>query len=701
MGKRDRKAMTWKETSADTVMSTRAATATLVSTNNTMDTTSDTDNQESTSTRKHDLIDEDKSEEKDDQETTADDVTEGSESKKQKTTATQGDGLTTPQLSKAERKLKKKEFKKLAKLNEGDNGQPSFMLSRSHTKLSLKDLRDLIVYLLTETKTLPWIMIKNKFNIHKVVLLYVEGLDPDLFHVDLSDSASSHPIAWPALATAGPVTELQELKRFFDYMSVIKAGGDKNRVHSATNTLLNVPMSNTEKQKLEREKAVQAGGTKKATAELFMLTLQQLQEYDYPLPTYLSGEESLEKGWIQTAKPTNPVSEEYRPKKKLVAVDCEMVRTTAGSEVTRVTVINDKGETIYDELVMPENPVVDYLTQYSGMTKEQLEGVTTRLEDVQKKLQTMVDYDTILLGHSLENDMKVLKFAHPFIIDTCIVFHHTRGPPFKASLKWLTQRWLGRRIQQGGANGHDSAEDAKACMDLVQLKVQKGAGFGEYNSEQESIFSRLKRNPKSRSSVVIDRDHWDTVEGLTEHLKPGSDAAVVEAIPKALESHNFVWARLRDAEINHGKTPLSASAVSSACPTPVPGSPSSSSSATTPATTTTIDIDPALMAKRGPISDLVPASDDEIRTGIKSVDKSIAQIVESLPPHTALLVTSGHGDLRPVINLQQRQRHFQKLYNTLNLSAIPEEDHFLEKDHEALSEAVEKAKNGVCFFMVK
>ena len=97
-------------------------------------------------------------------------------------------------------------------------------------------------------------MVKNKFNIQKVVLIYAEGLDPDFFHVNLSDPTSSQPIAWSTLATSGPVTEFQELKRFFDYMNVIKAGGDKNRVHSATNTLLNVPLSNTEKARLEKEK---------------------------------------------------------------------------------------------------------------------------------------------------------------------------------------------------------------------------------------------------------------------------------------------------------------------------------------------------------------------------------------------------------------------------------------------------------------
>ncbi|KAF9559475.1 hypothetical protein EC968_006612 [Mortierella alpina] len=589
----------------------------------------------------------------------------------------EGSDATT--LSKKERKMLKKKNKQFAKKSEGDNGRPSFMLSRDHNKLSIKvrldvgdqmegaktrgmgkpldkyagfahqqDLRDLVVYLLMETPTLPWIMVKNKFNIQKVVLLYVAGLDPQLFNVDLAHPDSRRPIAWAERATKGPAAEFQHLRKFFDVMNVIKAGGDKFRVHSPPNTLLNVPLSNTEKLKRDKELKKKNQDAQNLTAEHYLIRAHDLREADYPLPSYLDPDAEHQPGWTETEQgvPSDPPVA-----KKMIAMDCEMVRTTAGSELARVTLVNEEGKAIYDQLVMPENPVVDYLTQYSGMTAERLEGVTTRLADVQRKLQELVTYDTILIGHSLENDMKVLK--------------------------WLAQKWLSKKIQTGGELGHDSEEDARTCMELVKLKIEKGPGFGEYNQDQESIFSRLVRHTKPRTSAFIDVNSHSG-EHATTVLKPANDAEVVKAIPGALSDHDFVWARLRDMEINHGK--IAAVDVNEV----------EQSSA-----------EPNQPFTRISSADKIQAAEEEIREAIQSVDRSIAAIVESLPLNTALLVTSGQGDHREVSRMQARQKHFQKLYNTLNLSAIPKEEQFLDEDQKALEQAVDRAKNGVCFFMVK
>ncbi|XP_032865896.2 exonuclease GOR-like [Tyto alba] len=154
------------------------------------------------------------------------------------------------------------------------------------------------------------------------------------------------------------------------------------------------------------------------------------------------------------------------------ALNCETCYTTYGMELTRVTVVDAKRQVVYDSFVKPDGKVVDCDKRLSGVTKDVLRETTTSLQSVQAKLLNLFNADTILIGHRLENDLFFLKLIHDKVVDTSVVFPHRLGFPHKIELRSLMADYL-RRIHQDDVSGHNSREDALACMDLILWKVKE------------------------------------------------------------------------------------------------------------------------------------------------------------------------------------------------------------------------------------
>ncbi|XP_026473223.1 RNA exonuclease 1 homolog [Ctenocephalides felis] len=189
---------------------------------------------------------------------------------------------------------------------------------------------------------------------------------------------------------------------------------------------------------------------------------------DHVIEGIIGPGEGLRTGFVQTLK--KPPG--HSANDSIYALDCEMVYTTKGIELARITVVNDDLDVVYDRFVKPENSILDYATTFSGITAEMLKDVTTTIFQVQAVLLNMFSDTTILVGHSLESDLKALKIVHKFVVDTSILFPHKAGLPFKRALKTLATEYLQKIIQESGY-GHDSAEDARISMELVIWKVKE------------------------------------------------------------------------------------------------------------------------------------------------------------------------------------------------------------------------------------
>ncbi|KAL1592814.1 RNA exonuclease 3 [Paraconiothyrium brasiliense] len=172
-----------------------------------------------------------------------------------------------------------------------------------------------------------------------------------------------------------------------------------------------------------------------------------------------------------------------------VCFDCEMGYTTQGFELLRLTVISwPSHRPLIDVLVRPLGFILDLNTQWSGVTMDQFINAKpydpanpkpkrTDLRIVESPYAARelflahVSPTTPVLGHALENDLNVIRLIHPTIVDTAILYPTRSGLPYRHSLKTLAKQWLDINIQQGGASGHDSYEDARTTGELVRSKV--------------------------------------------------------------------------------------------------------------------------------------------------------------------------------------------------------------------------------------
>jgi RNA exonuclease 1 len=166
------------------------------------------------------------------------------------------------------------------------------------------------------------------------------------------------------------------------------------------------------------------------------------------------------------------------------ALDCEMCFTGRGLELTKVTVIGSDGRLVYETFVRPKADIVDFNTRFSGITAKDLhhshsntshnsnKGAIKTLKQVQNDLLEFIHADTILIGHSIDNDLRVLKIIHKTVVDTSISFPHYFGLPYRRSLKSLTKSCLKRDIQCGDA-GHSSFEDSRASLELILWRIRK------------------------------------------------------------------------------------------------------------------------------------------------------------------------------------------------------------------------------------
>lgn len=529
---------------------------------------------------------------------------------------------------------------------------------------------------------------------------------------------------------AGPrlPESLKPLEEIFEHVWPVKTPGDEKyaKMHSPLSAMLQTPIVKTKDEKKSHGPQAPAASknwqNKRVAVTELLATTDQLAEEGYTLhPAHFSGTSAADDasarrarnntavndGWLDTPGIPNldagKASEDDIQQgsttvgRKVLAIDCEMCITSPKGvtpqifSLTRVSVVDWDGQVVLDELVKPAQPISDYLTAYSGITPAMLESVTTTLGDVQQRLLSIITPQTILIGHSLVSDMNALQLTHPFIIDTTLLFPHPRGPPLKSSLKWLAQKYLSREIQKGhGTTGHSSVEDARACLDLVKQKCERGLAWGTSEASFESLFKRLSRSNRPmkqkmnavgedepRRSAVVDWGDPSRGYGGQADVVIGcdSDADVVAGVTRAINGDpddttlpaggcDFVWARLRELEAARGWLDRS-----------------------------------NLDAESLRASTAANGQEGSLHSTAKQTADSIRHVWASLPACTALIVYSGSADPREMREMQALQQKFKEEYKVKKWDQLSVQ--WTDVEEQRLRKACLEARKGLGLITVK
>ncbi|KAK4170165.1 RNA exonuclease 1 [Cladorrhinum sp. PSN259] len=615
--------------------------------------------------------------------------------------------------------------------------------ARLQSKIQLSAIRDLILYLFADGPAPQWVSVKHRPEFRKIVAIMIPGLDEAMFNknVDFSEFAkpreldqaidrldSSPDSYYPRKLSKDSLPQaLQAFADIFPLLWPVKAPGDDKygKLHSPLHTMLTAPLPKS-KEKTNSKPEPKGWKDQRTRITEFLASPEELMENGFPThPAMLPEGERRQnfkdpEGWVHTR--VNNLSEGNVPEneieqgsvtagREVLALDCEMCMTGETEfSLTRISLVSWSGDVVVDELVKPEKPIIDYVTRFSGITKEMLDPVTTTLSDIQARLLDILHPRTILVGHSLESDLKALQLAHPFIADTSILFPHPRGPPLKSSLKYLAQKHLNREVQKGDGTvqGHDSIEDARTCLDLITKKCEKGKQWAAGDVQGENIFKRLARAgtaysatagpeakgglPIGKSSAAID---WGdatksacnaatfTLSCTTDHEVEAGIIRAVKGDADGLEvpggGVDFVWARMRELEALQGwwnRNKLGEAEVGEGGAVPA-------------------------LAVDGETDDASPSLAEKLEACLNTISQRLKRIHEALPPCTALIVVSGTGDPREVGRLQAMQTQFKKEYNTPGSKWDQLSVHWTEKEEQLLKRAVKVARAGVGFIGVK
>jgi DNA polymerase III epsilon subunit-like protein len=197
----------------------------------------------------------------------------------------------------------------------------------------------------------------------------------------------------------------------------------------------------------------------------------------------------------------------YNPNaRKAVVLDCEMVGVLGAnhretSEVVRLSAVDYlSGEALIDTYISPQGHVISWRTKFSGvdaaiLREKKREGkVISGWRAARNLLWSFIDAQTVLIGHSLNNDLAVLGMVHTHVVDSATMTRLAVGEDCQRhwALRILMKQFLERDIQTGN-DGHDCLEDTYAAREVVLWCLRNPSKLQAWAADERELIAEKKR----------------------------------------------------------------------------------------------------------------------------------------------------------------------------------------------------------------
>jgi hypothetical protein len=210
-------------------------------------------------------------------------------------------------------------------------------------------------------------------------------------------------------------------------------------------------------------------------------------------------------------------------KRKAVALDCEWGKAgDRRSELLSICVVDFlTGRTLIDSLVAPSQSISEWRSHIHGIIAEAMEDTTggrnylRGWEEARTKLFNYVDDETILVGHSIRDDLRLLRIFHKTIVDSQVlaadaVFKNVKKRPgYKWPIDKICEGFLGISIHRSatlGDQAYSNLENVLASREIVLHCIRRPGDLEEWGKQARGDFWKPKDRKKAIKAATSTAD---------------------------------------------------------------------------------------------------------------------------------------------------------------------------------------------------